>query len=369
MRLLVLYLLDYQCWNFGQTNEIRHIYLTEANTLREKIAKGEAINKQGKCPQGKNIYKLLANGLATRIGCAQKNCNGKLYMACMVYGKAATTAGQAIYEVGTGCSGDAECTTYEGSRCLKKKKICEAGYPGKEAVVPPTVGTTTAATEKPTEPTKTTKPSKPSSPSKPSKPTASPAGSKYCTEQGHENMNADPAREELWRMHNEKRALVAKGGLHMSNGKTSRACPRMKKFAKYNCGLEKEAYATASNCPKADPNVDNVNWFMATADNRKKAAIEAMNNWYNEINSSYMVQATGSQNLLLPELNIRHFARMVWDTNTEMGCAINKCNNKWVVVCRYGPGVGVYGSPIYFMGPKACNQCRDTCVDGALCPP
>ncbi|EYC26983.1 hypothetical protein Y032_0009g460 [Ancylostoma ceylanicum] len=240
---------DYQCWNFGQTNDIRHIYLTGVNKLREAIPKGEAPNKGGsKCPKGKNIYKLnwdcilesyaqetvdkceekptldsklsselsivwnkttlttcnptpllkeqakhwwsevetvglstdaafakglenfavLANGLATRIGCAQKNCNGDLHMACLVYGKA-PTSGQAIYELGEGCADNKECTTYKESKCLKAKKLCEAGYPGEEAVVPPTAGpeappTTSASTEaagpgpQPEQPSSTQKP-------------------------------------------------------------------------------------------------------------------------------------------------------------------------------------------------------------------
>ncbi|KIH49903.1 hypothetical protein ANCDUO_20021, partial [Ancylostoma duodenale] len=66
-------------------------------------------------PELKN-FAVLANGLATRIGCAQKNCNGELHMVCVVYGKAASNTGQAIYEVGAGCSSDQECSTYAGSK-------------------------------------------------------------------------------------------------------------------------------------------------------------------------------------------------------------------------------------------------------------
>ncbi|KIH53206.1 SCP-like protein, partial [Ancylostoma duodenale] len=149
---------DYQCWNFAQTNEIRHLYLPAVNDLRQQIGQKAETYR----PQGKNIYKLfwdcilenyaqeaadqcsatpkvpselsfvhnsttlttcnptpfikqqmkywwsevervgldanaafkpelknfavLANGLATRIGCAQKNCDGVLHMVCVVYG-------------------------------------------------------------------------------------------------------------------------------------------------------------------------------------------------------------------------------------------------------------------------------------------
>ncbi|KIH52423.1 SCP-like protein [Ancylostoma duodenale] len=147
----------YQCWNLAQENDIRREYPVEVNSLREKIANGTAECKNGKCPQGKNIYRLywdcilenyaqvaadecaepktvpsdlsftygklevttcnpmplfkkqvkdwwnetktvgldanaaykpelknfavLANGLASRIGCAQRNCDGFLHMA------------------------------------------------------------------------------------------------------------------------------------------------------------------------------------------------------------------------------------------------------------------------------------------------
>ncbi|EPB66444.1 SCP-like protein [Ancylostoma ceylanicum] len=147
-------------------------------------------------------------------------------------------------------------------------------------------------------------------------------------------MNTDEARDEFLKVHNECRAKVAKGGIRMGNGISSRACPRMKKIPKYDCELEKKAYATASACKSADPETENENWFTTTAATEKDAA-----------------------------------TKMVWDLNTQMGCAVKKCSNDWHVVCHYGPGVGRLGSPIYFMGPKACNQCLDKCENDALCLP
>ncbi|RCN45694.1 hypothetical protein ANCCAN_08262, partial [Ancylostoma caninum] len=72
-------------------------------------------------------FATLAHGDATRIGCAQRNCNGNLFMACMVYNKG-PAEGQPIYEVGPGCSAPQDCTTYEGSKCNKEQKLCVAGY-------------------------------------------------------------------------------------------------------------------------------------------------------------------------------------------------------------------------------------------------
>ncbi|RCN36300.1 hypothetical protein ANCCAN_17810 [Ancylostoma caninum] len=52
--------LDYQCWNFKSTDEIREKYVKTINNLRAKIAKNEQKCKDANCPQGKNIYKLVS---------------------------------------------------------------------------------------------------------------------------------------------------------------------------------------------------------------------------------------------------------------------------------------------------------------------
>ncbi|RCN46884.1 SCP-like protein [Ancylostoma caninum] len=152
----------------------------------------------------------------------------------------------------------------------------------------------------------------------------------------------------------------------MGNGNYTRECPRMMKL-NYSCTFEKEANQLLSQCLTADPKHDNVNWFIASKDNKKEAAEEALKAWYDEITrtGAHMLQTGGSRNLLLPDLKITHFARMVWGTNTQVGCAFKRCDAKWQVVCKYDTGVGVPGNPIYRIGPN-CNQCRDNC-DGGLC--
>ncbi|RCN29835.1 SCP-like protein [Ancylostoma caninum] len=182
-------------------------------------------------------------------------------------------------------------------------------------------------------------------------------------------MNGDPAREALLNLHNQHRAATAKGEVKMKNGKNARKCPMMKKL-KYDCDLEKAAYATAERCLTADPNTNNENWFTTTtnaASSKRIAAEQAVKSWYDEIKNGSLEQEPGNQNLLFPRLGVTHFARMVWGTNDKIGCGIHKCNNNWHVVCRYGSGVGIPGNPIYKMGPT-CNQCIDTCMDGGLCP-
>ncbi|KIH50022.1 SCP-like protein [Ancylostoma duodenale] len=142
-------------------------------------------------------------------------------------------------------------------------------------------------------------------------------------------MNTNIARKAFLDLHNEHRAATAKGEVLIKNGKYARKCPMMKKL-NYDCDLEKAAYATAQQCKPADPNTNNENWFTTktTGTNKKAAAEKAVASWYEEISNGSMQQEEGSQNLLMPDLHVTHFARMVWSTNDRMGCAIHKCN-KW----------------------------------------
>ncbi|RCN29834.1 SCP-like protein [Ancylostoma caninum] len=314
------------------------------------VVKTAGLSDNAAFKPGLESFAVLANGLSTRIGCAQKNCNGDLHMACVVYGKAASTSGQAIYEVGQGCSSDQECTTYAGSKCMREKKFCAAGYPKNGTVVPPTVGTTpttSTSTEQTSPTTSTTK-----------KSTTTAAQSKYCEKQPE--MNTDPARTVLLDQHNKlrhvfllcffprflhfrfpnlaysRKAAIAKGEVTMGNGEKARKCPLMMKL-KYDCALEAAAYATAKQCLSAETTTFNENWFkiaVATATNKKLAA-----------------------------------EKMVWGTNNQIGCGVFRCNNNkdWHVVCRYGPGVGKPGDRIYFPGGVPCRQCSGKCEDNALC--
>ncbi|RCN52168.1 hypothetical protein ANCCAN_01598 [Ancylostoma caninum] len=81
-----------------------------------------------------------------------------------------------------------------------------------------------------------------------------------------------------------------------------------------------------------------------------------------------MFQRTGSQNLYLPKFNIPNFGKMMWDSNSYIGCAVVRCSSFTNVVCHYGPktrSIGRWGNTIYHMGPT-CNRCKNSCVEG-LC--
>ncbi|RCN43960.1 SCP-like protein [Ancylostoma caninum] len=371
---------DYQCWNFKSTDEIRELYLKQANALREQIAQGTADCKDSKkCPQGKNIYKLfwdcmlemeaqkavdkctdtasplpdatiiikkqslttcnpkplfketvkgwwdvvktvglddipinkagletftaLANGRATRIGCAQKNCNGDLYLACVTFQKAPET-NQPIYEVGTGCATNADCTTFAGSKCKAARKVCQT---------------------------------------------------QICPNNAH--ITTDEIRNIFLNLHNQHRSNLARGLVR--NGNTQAFARQASKMIKltYSCTAETSAFAWARQCQDRDSNTGGVSENRYTFPNKNLdmtvVARRASNRWFEEITTKGMSQA--DLNRYYARLGVSHYARMAWDSTRSFGCAIYKCPNFINAVCHYNGG-GAEGGQIYKMGP-ACNRC------------
>ncbi|EYC01641.1 hypothetical protein Y032_0105g3668 [Ancylostoma ceylanicum] len=111
----------------------------------------------------------------------------------------------------------------------------------------------------------------------------------------------------------------------------------------YKCELEKSAYAAAQNCAKegsTTPGVDEV-WHVidSSMSDMKAAAEQAITTWFSQITTkgNYMMQKTGQQNILMRTPDIANFAKMVWDSHTDVGCAIVKCNaaTKKIVKVRF----------------------------------
>ncbi|EYC26979.1 hypothetical protein Y032_0009g456 [Ancylostoma ceylanicum] len=288
------------------------------------VVKTVGLDAQANFASGLEDFATLAHGKATRIGCAQKNCNGKLHMACMVYPKAPSSG--KIYQVGNPCAGNADCKTYEGSTCASAKGLCKAGYPGNTTDTPPgedTSSTATTSTESTsTEATTTTKPA-----------------STICP--GKEAMSTDKARNTILNGHNDLRRAVANGKVPMGSGGTTRPCAKMMRL-NYSCPLEAEAYELAKQCKELDRTANNnrnVNFFISSKTNKNEAATEALAKWYGEITATgaHLDQATGAGNLLKPDLKIDSFARMIWAENINVGCGINTCGKQSYVVCKYDP--------------------------------
>ncbi|KAL6744420.1 hypothetical protein Aduo_017356 [Ancylostoma duodenale] len=310
-------------------------------------------------------FATLAHGKTTRIGCAQKNCNGDLYMACMVYEKG-PEMGQPIYELGKGCSSANDCTTYVGSKC--KDSLCVGGYIDPTKTTVTTTSATTLPTERPSSPTLTSAPSPTSS-------TYFPILNKMCGK-AFEKISNDEIRMTFLNQHNDIRRRVAEGRVRMSNGKMTRKATKMRKL-KYDCSLEMSAYKSAKRCEDTVGNTtvaENRKIYNKISSNFALTAEQVVfYDWFqNEItrNGGHMKQQTGSQNLFLPKLGIPNFAKMVWDSHEKIGCVVHVCTRKNFtnVVCHYSPKGAKYGNTIYTMGPT-CNQCKlisATCEDG-LC--
>ncbi|RCN50651.1 SCP-like protein [Ancylostoma caninum] len=354
---------NFQCWNFKSTDTLREHYLKSINNLRKQIAQGSADNKSGKCPAGKNIYKVqstctpttilkkqigewwtkavkdagvdnppvnkagledfakLANGKATRIGCAQKNCNEQLYVSCVV-NEPAPAVNMAIYETGAGCSTNNECTTFLESKC--KNKVCIAGHPGDNTICP------------------------------------------------QNQVITDKIRNIFWRTHNRLRRQLAQGEVTMGNGAKARQASKMRKMV-YNCAAEASARSSAVQCRSSAVSLadyaENLYVIPSNTIEHKTAARMAANGWWSEIDTHFMLQSDFQRNLYSSSLGIQNFTNMAWETHEKFGCAIVRCSSKTNVVCHYTPKSIGEGKQIYKMGPM-CRRCHDypgtRCVDG-LC--
>ncbi|EYB82174.1 hypothetical protein Y032_0365g3590 [Ancylostoma ceylanicum] len=414
---------DYQCWNFKSTDEIRDLYLKQANTLRQQIAQGAADCKNNaKCPQGKNVYRLywdcmleieaqkqvdkcsdavtqpndatiivkkqtlttcnpkplfkeavknwwdvvkteglgnnpifdknglasfatLAHGKATRIGCAQKNCNGDLYQACVVFGKA-PEMNQPIYEVGQGCQAPTECTIFAGSKCNTGTNLCVAGYIDPAATTSPAPSPTTASTPG----VVTTTPAAGTTTS-----TAPPGATAMCPQNGH--ISTDAIRNIFLNLHNEHRSNLARGLVKNGNSQSfARQASKMIKLT-YDCAAERTAFAWAQQCKNQDSNTRGVSENRYTFPNKNLdmtvIARRATNRWWEEITTKGMSQS--DLNRFHSNLGVSHYARMAWDSTRSFGCAAFKCADFINTVCHYNGG-GIEGEQIYKMGP-ACRRC------------
>ncbi|KAK6756742.1 hypothetical protein RB195_014895 [Necator americanus] len=310
-------------------------------------------------------FAVLAYGSAVKLGCAQKNCNGELVMACMLYPKGPED-GQPIYEVGGGCtkldpndvSSYVPCSTYQSSTCATGTKLCVAGYidPNRSTT---TAAATTVATTTKTEAATTTKTEAATTTTAGT--TAGGVASTICTDQANWVMSTDAVRNKFVDSHNEYRSIFAKGQGVMSGGVTARPCSQMKKM-KYDCASEKIAYNAA--CSATTGYVENRNSFQDPNKDPVQAAMQAVRRWYNEKQTGSLLQQTGQTNTYAENLGIPRFAKVVWDTHATVGCAVKPCGGKLNVVCVYNPSNFGVGKQIYKMGPT-CNRCTGSC-DSAM---
>ncbi|EPB68884.1 SCP-like protein [Ancylostoma ceylanicum] len=296
-------------------------------------------------------FAALAHGKATRIGCAQKNCNGELYQACVVFGKA-PEKNQPIYEKGQGCTVPADCTIFAESKCNAATGLCVAGYIDPAATTSPAPSPTTASTPGGV----TTTPAAGTTTS-----TAPPGkyrwlflikGSRYrgatrmCPQNGH--ISTDAIRNIFLNLHNEHRSNLARG--LVKNGNTQSFARQASKMIKltYDCAAEKSAFAWAQQCKNQDSNTQGV------SENR-----------YTFPNKNLDMTVIARRVCIIPYLafeklkeggnGLGYEQMMAWDSTKSFGCAAYKCADFINTVCHYNGG-GIEGEQIYKMGP-ACRRC------------
>ncbi|EYB82177.1 hypothetical protein Y032_0365g3592 [Ancylostoma ceylanicum] len=325
------------------------------------VVRTEGLDANPVNKDGLESFAALAHAKATRIGCAQKNCNGVLYLACAIFDKA-PEKNQPIYEVGKGCTAATDCTTFAGSRCNTGTNLCVAGYidPAATTSTAPTSPTTPTASPTTTDTTASTSTTGSTAPttitaSGSTMSTVPPGETTICPNNGH--ISTDAIRNIYLDLHNLHRSNLARG--LVTNGFThapARQASKMIKL-KYNCTAETSAFAWAQQCKDEDSHTQGVSENRYTFPNRNLdmtvIARRASNRWWEEITTKGMSQE--DLNIFYSRLGVSHYARMAWDSTQSFGCAAFKCPNFINAVCHYNGG-GVEGGQIYKMGP-ACRRC------------
>ncbi|KAK6730649.1 hypothetical protein RB195_007240 [Necator americanus] len=172
---------------------------------------------------------------------------------------------------------------------------------------------------------------------------------------------------------NQIRSRVARGLFVTSSGVYARQALKMIKLT-YSCPAETSANNWAVRCQNMDSGTtayaETRYIYQGTTAVYDTVARTAVNSWRDEVNTGSLPMAgTTPQYIYQTNLGIPNFAKMVWDTERQVGCSITRCSTFTNVVCHFTPRGGIAGSQMYKPGPF-CRRCANiglpTCSDG-LC--
>ncbi|EPB79278.1 SCP-like protein [Ancylostoma ceylanicum] len=274
------------------------------------------LDRENRYPKNTQLYNAakIIHAATTQVGCTYHICTrgieSKMEIFCL-YDEVASMTGQPVYDTGSLCGKDDDCTTYRKSTCDKKTKLC---------VKPPEEPETQE--------------------------------SKMCDRQ---NGLTDKTRRAIVDLHNYFRSRVARGKAEDKLSKTKFA-PTAKNMLKmeYKCDLEKTAADYARRCEYKhsqlhERNNAGENLYMVTIPNAEKTKTGewATRGWFSELKDF----GVGSSNLLTQQLwyrkspdpnihiQIGHYTQMVWGKTKEIGCGIQHCPHKrmTLAVCHYRP--------------------------------
>ncbi|KAK6730596.1 hypothetical protein RB195_007200 [Necator americanus] len=172
---------------------------------------------------------------------------------------------------------------------------------------------------------------------------------------------------------NQIRSRVARGLFVTSSGVYARQALKMIRLT-YSCPAETSANNWAVRCQNMDSGTtayaETRYIYQGTTAVYDTVARTAVNSWRDEVNTGSLPMAgTTPQYIYQTNLGIPNFAKMVWDTERQVGCSITRCSSFTNVVCHFTPRGGIAGSQMYKPGPF-CRRCANiglpTCSDG-LC--
>ncbi|KHJ92248.1 SCP-like protein [Oesophagostomum dentatum] len=286
-----------------------------------------------------NLYSFanMVHGKMTGIGCAYKKCTdtNKLTVTCL-YNKIGYYTNGIMWENGTACTSDAECTTYPGSTCSNNLCVKELEQTEItflllfEALQNLDTGANT-----------------------------------MCP--SNANMT-DAARKKFLEVHNYLRSRVARGLEPDALGGNAPKASKMLKMV-YDCNVEASAIQHSQKCvyahsDSADRPGLGENLFKTTALNvdRTSIAAESSQMWWDELKEAGVGPSNNLTDALWNRTGkvIGHYSQMAWDRTYKLGCSVQHCSSFTYSVCQYGPAGNYLNQLIYALG--------EPCTDDSGCP-
>ncbi|VDP18760.1 unnamed protein product [Heligmosomoides polygyrus] len=310
----------------------------------------------------------MAYSKTTKVGCSYKWCDTDQFFVVCLYNRLGNQLGNVLWEEGTHCLKDEECTTYAGSTCNSQGLCVDAAhadnvYPGEKQ----------EETETTTHPTTET-----------SKPIATnPEG--IIGDCPTDNGMTNEIRMRLLEKHNGYRTLVAKGEAENPLGSSSGYAPKAARMRKmvYDCNIELNAMRNAAGCKYGHssntdrPGLGENIWAMWGPANYSllKAAEGATGSWFSELKDPGMPEENVLSDAVLSRPKaIGHYTQIVWQSTYHLGCGLANCpGNMCYAVCQYGPPGNYRNSLVYELGDPCktdgdCNCTGCTCSQAeALC--
>ncbi|KAF1746958.1 hypothetical protein GCK72_023416 [Caenorhabditis remanei] len=278
-------------------------------------------------------FSNMANGKATAIGCAYAICGGNKLSVNCIYNKIGYMTNAIIYEKGTACAANSDCTTYADSTC--KNGLCYQAPPV------PVVETFTMCPG--------------------------------VTDQ------SDQARQKFLDTHNKLRSSLAKG-LEPDGIAAGAFAPMAKQMTKmkYDCTIEANARTWAQGCvyehsTSAQRPGLGENLYKISINNMPKlqTAEDSSLAWWSELKDF----GVGSDNILTDAVwarGVGHYTQQAWEATTKLGCFVQNCPTFTYSVCQYGPAGNYMNQLIYTKGSPCtadadCPGAQTCSVAEALC--